>query len=194
VPSTIYEFRTTVSTYVPFRISFATTYDVTTAVSVLYVPQTTTTNTFTTTFVSISVSERTIGGDPGTGSGTGAGIGPRGGGTVTLTATPTNPDGVFTVTTGGSRGGVVTVTKGNGSGSATNETTTTTGFVTVAPSSRSTSSNFTCRTYSTNYLNGAVLTGVIKCRDKKRIIFDAEIVIGENDESKMPRLGALPQL
>lgn len=80
----------------------------------------------------------------------------------------------------------------SGSGGGT-ETSTTTVFVTrtVAPSSVSTSSSFTCRTYATNYLNGAVPTAVIKKREK-RSVFDPEIVIGENDKS--PRPGALPQL
>ena len=177
VPSTIYEIRTTVSTYVSNGVSYVTSYGVSTAVSVSYIPAST--NTVTTTLVSISVSERTIAvttaipntnpntfGPPG--SNTYGPPGP-GGGTVTVTETPT---GANTYGPGGmGGGGVVTITQG-GSGGERSVTATTTVYVTrtVAPSSRSASaSSFTCRTYATNYLNGGnggvVPTGSFKKRD-----------------------------
>jgi hypothetical protein len=208
VPSTIYETRTTVSTFVSNGISYVTSYGVTTAVSVSFVPAST--NTVTTTLVSISVSERTV---PNTnqntygppGSNTYGPPGP-GGGTVTVTETPTGmntygPGGTVTITQGG---GIITTTVGGGSGGVT---TTTTVYITrtVAPSS--TSSSFTCRTYATNYFNGgvggAVPTGSFK-RDgverdskrgggKKRSIFDAEVVLGENN-GEVNRPGEAPPL
>jgi hypothetical protein len=208
VPSTIYETRTTVSTFVSNGISYVTSYGVTTAVSVSFVPAST--NTVTTTLVSISVSERTVPntnqntyGPPGSNK-----YGPPGpgGGTVTVTETPTGmntygPGGTVTITQGG---GIITTTVGGGSGGVT---TTTTVYITrtVAPSS--TSSSFTCRTYATNYFNGgvggAVPTGSFK-RDgverdskrgggKKRSIFDAEVVLGENN-GEVNRPGEAPPL
>jgi hypothetical protein len=190
VPSTIYETRTTVSTFVSNGISYVTSYGISTAVSVSLVP-------VTTTLVSISVSERTVAntnqntyGPPG--SNTYGPPGP-GGGTVTVTETPTGmntygPGGTVTITQGGR---IVTTTVGGGSGGVT---TTTTVYITrtVAPSSKS--SSFTCRTYATNYfnggVNGAAPTGSFKRAEikrggdgrKKRSIFDAEVVLGENAE------------
>jgi hypothetical protein len=184
VPSTIYEIRTTVSTFVSNGISYVTSYGISTAVSVSYIPAST--NTVTTTLVSISISERTVSGatittaipntNPNTfgppGSNTYGPPGP-GGGTVTITETPTGanthgPGGTFgpggpevvTITQGG--GQYITVTLGGGSDGAT---ATTTVYITrtVAPSSRS--SSFTCRTYATNYSNagsGAAPTGSFK--------------------------------
>ena len=123
---------------------------------------------------------------------------------MTVTATPTGPNTYGPGGSGGSGGGVVTVTTGgggymtvtmSGEGGGGTQTSTTTVFVTrtVAPASRSqSSSTFTCRTYATNYLNGAVPTAAFKKRVVKRSVFDAEVVIGENE--KEPRPGAMPQL
>jgi hypothetical protein len=120
-----------------------------------------------------------------------------------VTATPTGPNTYGPGGSGGSGGGVVTVTTGgsgymtvtmSGEGGGT-QTSTTTVFVTrtVAPASRSiSSSTFTCRTYATNYLNGAVPTAAFKKREVKRSVFDAEVVISENERE--PRPGAMPQL
>jgi hypothetical protein len=85
----------------------------------------------------------------------------------------------------------------SGEGGGGTQTSTTTVFVTrtVAPPSRSASSStFTCRTYATNYLNGAVSTAAFKKRSGsgKRSVFDAEVVISENENE--PRPGAMPQL
>ena len=122
---------------------------------------------------------------------------------MTVTATPTGPNTYGPGGSGGSGGGVVTVTTGgggymtvtmSGEGGGT-QTSTTTVFVTrtVAPASRSiSSSTFTCRTYATNYLNGAVPTAAFKKREVKRSVFDAEVVISENERE--PRPGAMPQL
>jgi hypothetical protein len=227
VPSTIYEIRTTVSTFVSNGISYVTSYGVSTAVSVAYIPAST--NTVTTTLVSISISERTVSGaiittaipntNPNTfgppGSNTYGPPGP-GGGTVTVTETPTGANtygpggtfgpggpGVVTITQGG--GQYITVTLGDGSEGVT---ATTTVYITrtVAPSSRS--SSFTCRTYATNYFNGgsgAAPTGSFKraaekaadgidgFKKRRRSIFDAEVVIGENRE-ETGRSGEAPAL
>jgi hypothetical protein len=210
VPSTIYEVRTTVSTFVSNGVSYITRYGVSTAVSVSLVPGSTNTVTTTLISISVSVSDRTV---PNTnqntfgppGSNTFGPPGP-GGGTVTVTATPTGantygPGGTYG---SGGAGGTVTITQGGGivtetlSGAGSGGTTTTTVYITrtVAPSSKSSSS--TCRTYATNYLNGGLggpvpMGSFKRDRDRvKRSIFDAEVVIGENEE--MPRPGEAPAL
>jgi len=93
--------------------------------------------------------------------------GGTGGGTVTVTAGG-----------GGTGGGTVTVTAG-GSGTVTEIS-----YVTVGPSSKS--SSFSCRTYATNYFNGAGLNGKVR----KRSIFDREVLQG--GEAAMARPGARP--
>jgi hypothetical protein len=207
VPSTIYETRTTVSTFVSNGISYVTSYGVSTAVSVSYIPAST--NTVTTTLVSISISERTVGGATittaisNTNQNT---FGPPGSNTFGDPGSNTyGPPGVVTITKGG--GQFITVTVGGGSFTAT-----TTVYITrtVAPSSRS--SSFTCRTYATNYFNGgigggAVPTGSFKrdaerdekrdgvdgVKKRRRSIFDAEVVIGANRQ-EINRSGEAPAL
>jgi hypothetical protein len=157
LPSTVYAVSIFVSTYVSNGISYATSYGITTAIGISYIPQTASTNTVTTTMISISVAEATV------------------------TISNTGASGVVTVTAGG--GGYATITMSEGVAS----TSTTTVFITVAPSAKSASSaSSVCRTYATNYLNApAAPTGAIK-RNEKRSVFEAEFVISENDKTPRP--------
>ncbi|KAK6398146.1 hypothetical protein LTR65_003226 [Meristemomyces frigidus] len=157
-PTTVYAVSTAVSTYVSNGITVFSTYGVTTAVSIEYLPASTVTTTTVSISISVSISHDVS--------------------TATATATVAGPTATASAV-------AITITEGGG-----NEIT-----VTAAPSviysyiyPSSSSSSFTCRTYATNYLNGA--HGKVKREGKRRSIFDVDQVLA--DSEKVPRPGAVP--
>lgn len=87
--------------------------------------------------------------------------------------TVTQPPEYVTITAGG--GNYITVTQGG--------TVTVVSY--VYPSS--TSKSFTCRTYATNYLNGALPYR------RRRSVFDLDSPAVMDEYDKMPRPGAVPK-